>query len=144
MSVSVELGDPGDFAGGLYLGSGGGATAAAGGGGGGGGLYLGERQTAQRPQRPDNLAAWGSAVYHYGNSSHYVSVDRGVRWSLVLFFFGSCAQQLSYTESELPASLSQRVKANPQRLVPEPPGRRAKVSENNELCIETDECCTTQ
>ena len=84
VSVSIELSAPLDFDGGLFVGTG---------------------------TRPANVAAQGSAVYHFGNTTHFVSVTRGTRWSLVLFFFSSCAAQLNYTSQVLPAPLQQRLRS---------------------------------
>jgi hypothetical protein len=95
VSVSVELSDPAEYDGGLYL-----------------------RTSA----RPASVAAHGSALYHYGNQSHHVSVTRGMRWSLVLFFFGSCSAQLRYN-SAIPDALAARIRNAPDpRLRAEPTG----------------------
>jgi hypothetical protein len=84
VSVSVELSAPSDFDGGLFFRTG---------------------------SRPANVAAQGSAVYHFGNTTHRVAVSSGTRWSLVLFFFSSCAAQLNYTSQVLPAPLQQRIRS---------------------------------
>lgn len=84
VSVSIELSTPSEFEGGLFF----------------------------SRTRPGSIAAQGSAVYHFGNTTHFVSVSRGSRWSLVLFFFSSCEAQLRYTTEVLPLSLQQRTQSS--------------------------------
>ena len=74
VSVSVELSHPDAFGGGLWL----------------------------QGEAGDVLAqtsAQGGAFYHPGNVSHFVDVTRGSRWSLVLFFYASCTEQVRHAAS---------------------------------------------
>lgn len=82
LSVSVELSAPDDYDGGLYIGKRLGYSALSG------------WQTA-RTLPP---LSQGSAVVHRGNLTHGVTLKSGERWSLIVFFFRSCATQSAYFE----------------------------------------------
>lgn len=93
LSVSIELSDPSSFQGGLYLGKrlgyqAGSSSSSSSSDGSGGGRW----KTAETLPP----MARGSAVIHRGNLTHGVSVKAGERWSLIMFWFHSCAAQMAY------------------------------------------------
>lgn len=80
LSVSVELSPPTDYVGGLYIGK---------------RLGYSVREGWQKARSLPPLRQ-GSAVVHRGNLTHGVSLKDGERWSLIIFFFRSCATQTEF------------------------------------------------
>lgn len=85
VSISVELSQPTQYEGGLYLGK---RLRYDKGAGGGSGVWTQAQTLPPMTQ--------GSAVVHWGNVTHGVSVKAGERWSLIIFWFHSCAAQTAY------------------------------------------------
>ena len=63
-----------------------------------GGLYFADPITGE-PQHPPPIEQ-GSASLHRGRLSHSVAITSGERWSVVVFFFRSCAAQTQYFSAQ--------------------------------------------